>query len=124
MLISPSAPGWYRLARNTHRWWDGTRWTEDMIHHGRQTTVTDLRRAAVRMQWALIAFGVVGWLLYLSLVIAVGSSAAVALVLLPVAGSVAIVFGAVAGSRLVAALAPVPRPWSGGSPPGAAPPAP
>ena len=102
----PAGAGWYEVARQTQRWWDGRRWGEDVMRQGRRTTVTAVRRAAVRMQWVAVAIGIVAWVAFLALSFSFGVSAAFALAALPVAGSIAIVFAAIAGSRLIAALPP------------------
>ncbi|MFJ6534187.1 hypothetical protein [Microbacterium sp. NPDC091662] len=102
----PTAAGWYEVARQTQRWWDGHRWGEDVMRQGRRTTVTAVRQAAIRMQWAAVVIGTVAWVAFLVLSFSFGASAAFALAGLPLFGSAAIVFAAIAGSRLIAALPP------------------
>jgi len=104
--VTPAGAGWYEVARQTQRWWDGHRWGEDVMGQGRRTTVTAVRRAAVRMQWAAVVIGIVAWAAFLALSLSFGVSAAFALAALPLLGSAAIVFAAIAGSRLIAALPP------------------
>lgn len=104
----PAAPGWYHVHRRTDRWWDGSQWTENVMHHGRSTTATALRAATTRMQWIWVGVGVVAWVAFLASSFAFGPSAAFALALLPVAGTAAIVASAVTGSRLIAAVPPTP----------------
>ena len=102
----PTGAGWYEVARQTQRWWDGHRWGEDVMRQGRRTTVTEVRRGATRMQWATVVIGIAAWVVFLALSFSFGVSAAFALAVLPLFGSAAIVFGAIAGSRLIAALPP------------------
>jgi hypothetical protein len=105
---APVAPGWYSVARRTERWWDGSHWTEDANHHGRRTTATAVRRSATRMMWIWVAVGSAAWVIFLVLSFAFGVSTALALAVLPVAGSAAIVASSIVGSRLIAALPPTP----------------
>ncbi len=102
----PTGAGWYEVARQTQRWWDGHRWGEDVMRQGRRTTVTEVRRGAMRMQWATVVIGIAAWTVFLVLSFSFGVSAAFALAVLPLFGSAAIVFAAIAGSRLIAALPP------------------
>lgn len=104
--VTPRGAGWYEVARQTQRWWDGHHWGEDVVRQGRPTTVTAVRRATTRMQRATVVIGIVAWAAFLALSFSFGVSAAVALAVLPLFGSAAIVFAAIAGSRLIAALPP------------------
>ncbi len=43
------AAGWFETRRRgTRRWWDGARWTEHLSVRGRETTLTEDRRAVRR----------------------------------------------------------------------------
>lgn len=103
---SPVEPGWYVVAPRTQRSWDGTRWTDDVIHHDRPMTATALRQRTTRMMWAWVAIGVVAWVTFLVMLVAFGPGAAVPLAVLPLAGTAAIVAVSLSGSRLIAALPP------------------
>lgn len=107
--VAPTTPGWYEVARQTQRWWDRHRWGEDVVHQGRRTTATAVRRSVVRMQWVAVMIGIVAWCVFLVTSFSFGVSAAFALAALPVVGSGAIAFAAIAGSRLIAALPPTPQ---------------
>ncbi|MFT4258223.1 DUF2510 domain-containing protein [Microbacterium sp.] len=106
--LDPVAPGWYQVHRRTQRWWDGQQWTENVIHHGRARTATELRTATRRMQWLWVAVGVAAWVVFLVFSFGFGSSTAFVLAGLPVVGSAAIVVGVITGSRLIAAVPPTP----------------
>lgn len=104
--VTPRGAGWYEVARRTQRWWDGHRWGEDVVRQGRRTTVTAVRRAVARMQGVTVVIGAVAWAAFLALSFSFGVSAAFALAVLPLFGSAAMVFAAIAGPRLIAALPP------------------
>jgi len=102
----PGAPGWYPVARDLQRWWDGTSWTDELTHRGRRTTVTAARRSASFARWAWVAVGVVAWVIFLTLSATMGVSTAFVLMPFPVIGTGAILFGAIAGGRMLRALPP------------------
>lgn len=98
--------GWYPVARQTQRWWNGERWSDDVTHHGRKTTVSALRRSATYMMWIWVSLGIVAWLAYIVLSVINGSSTAFALASLPLFGTVVIIVSTIYVTKLKAVLPP------------------
>ena len=120
IAVTPTGAGWYQVSRRTQRWWDGYRWGEDVIHAGHRTTATAVRRSVHRFQWASVLFGILAWVVFLTMSFTFGTSAALWFWSLPILGSAWILYGAIGGSRLIAALPPTPQ--EPGTTPGDGPP--